>query len=449
MICTIITPVGPGHAELFETSCAPSVEQAKAWNPGPFAEVRHLMMDDTEGKFGRSARRNEAIRMAGEGGSDWVFFLDADDVLTPNAFEAFGRLIAAEPDLDVVWGLICTYDEGEEPGLREEQAEALSSRVEFLSVPPYSAVQIGGFYRTEAVARFGFDETMDTGEDYKLYCQLWEHCRCAKRPEIFFVNRRGVHSTGPRSATGLEWSNVTNALWAEQLREVEVWASVDPEGDGQGPSRMRVLNPNDLIQMTHLRGQFFEADSLAKLKKLIKSPSPRILEVGANIGNHVIWYARYLGAERIYPVEPNPEALTILNQNIDANGIRARIDTRGMGYGAGKDTGTFRTQTDDSDNLGATRLVADAEGGIETRTLDALMGEDRVDFIKIDAEGMELDVLEGAAGLIARDRPVIWVEVLRENMLGFAQTWCKAAGYRIVDSTPYVHTIDYFAVPKE
>ena len=68
MICTIITPVGPGHMELFQTSCAPSVEQAKAWNMGPFTEVRHLMMDDTEGKFGRSARRNEAIAMAQEAG---------------------------------------------------------------------------------------------------------------------------------------------------------------------------------------------------------------------------------------------------------------------------------------------------------------------------------------------------------------------------------------------
>jgi FkbM family methyltransferase len=449
MICTIITPVGPGHEAVFETSCAPSVEQAKAYNLGPFSEVRHLMMDDTEGKHGRSARRNEAIRMAQEGGSEWVFFLDADDVMTPNAFEAFGRVIAAEPELDVVWGLICTYGEGDEPSLREEQAEQLNTRVDFLSVPPYSAVQIGGFYRTGTVARFGFDEDMDTGEDYKLYCQLWEHCRCAKRPEIFFVNRRGLHSTGPRAATGRDWSNMTNRLWAEQLKEVEIWANVDPEGEGQGPSRMRVLNPNDLIQMTHLQGKFFEADSLAKLKKLVKSKTPRIVEVGANIGNHVVWYARYLGAERIYPVEPNPEALTILNQNIDANGIRPRIDTRGMGYGAGKNTGTFRTQTDNADNLGATKLVADAEGGIETRTLDELMGDETVDFIKIDAEGMELDVLEGAAGLIARDKPVIWVEVLRENMLGFAQTWCKSAGYRIVDSTPYVHTIDYFAVPKE
>ncbi|EAQ02000.1 hypothetical protein OB2597_20286 [Pseudooceanicola batsensis HTCC2597] len=449
MICTVITPVGPGHMDLFRTSCAPSVAQARAYHMGPFTEVEHLMMDDTEGRHGRSARRNEAVRMAQEAGSDWVFFLDADDLLTPNAFEAFGRVIAAEPGLDVVWGLICTLDEGGEPALREDQAERLDTREDFLSVPPYSAVQIGGFMRTEAVARFGFDEAMDTGEDYKLYCQLWEHCRCGKRPEIFFVNRRGQHSTGPRAATGLDWNNATNAQWADQLRAVPIWAKVEDGGAGDGPARMRVTNPNDLIQMTHLRGEFFEADSLSKLKKLIKAPNPRIVEVGANIGNHVVWYARHLAAERIYPVEPNPEALSILNENIDANGIRARIDTRGMGYGAGKDSGTFRTQTDNADNLGATRLVADAEGGIETRTLDQLLGDETVDFIKIDAEGMELDVLEGAQALIARDRPVIWVEVLRENMLGFAQKWCRAAGYRIVDSTPYVHTIDYFAVPKE
>lgn len=447
MICAIITPVGPGHAELFASSCAPSVEQAKAWNMGPFTDVRHMMMDDTQGQFGRSARRNEAIRDAEAQGIDWVFFLDADDVLTPNAFEAFGRVIAAEPDLDVVWGLICTFDAGGEPTLREEQAERLDTRAEFLSVAPYNAVQIGGFYRTGAVAQFGFDEALDTGEDYTLYCQLWAQCRCAKRPEIFFVNQRGLHSTGPRSATGADWSAATNALWAGQLKEVEVWADVDAEGEG--PSRMRVLNPNDLIQMTHLQGRFFEADSLAKLKKLIKSPNPRILEVGANIGNHVVWYARYLGAERIYPVEPNPEALSILNQNIDANDIRARIDMRGMGYGAGKGSGRFRTETDNANNLGATRLVEDSDGGIETLTLDEMMGDETVDFIKIDAEGMELDVLEGARALIARDKPVIWVEVLRENMLGFAQTWCKSAGYKIVDSTPYVNTIDYFAIPKE
>lgn len=448
MICVVITPVGPGHLDLFQSSCAPSVEQAKAWSMGPFTEVHHLMMDDTAGNFGRSARRNEGVRIALENDADWVFFLDADDIMTPNAFEGFGRVIAAEPDLEAVWGLICTLDDNSEPELREDQPERLDSREAFLSVAPYNAIQIGGFLRAKIAALFPFDVDMDTGEDYKFYCQLWQQCRCAKRPEIFFVNRRGHHSSGPRAATGEDWSINTQAQWADQLKQVPIWVEINDPMAGGDPARMRVTNPNDLIQMTHLRGEYFEADSLAKLKDLVLAPEPRIVEVGANIGNHVIWYARNLNADRIYPVEPNPEAIALLDQNIAANDIEGKIDRRGMGFGAGKNSGSFRVQTDDADNLGATRLVADDSGGIETRTLDELIGRDRVDFIKIDAEGMELDVLEGARGLIARDRPVIWVEVLRENMMGFAQKWCRDAGYRIVDSTAYTYTIDYFAVPK-
>ncbi|MCB1342137.1 MAG: FkbM family methyltransferase [Pseudooceanicola sp.] len=447
MKCAVITPVGPGHMALLETSCAPSVAQARAYHAGPFKVIEHLVMDDTEGRHGRSNRRNDALARARAEGFDWVFFLDADDVMTPNAFEAFGRVIEAEPNLDAVWGLICTFDESGAPALREGQPERIDSRAQLLTVEPHLALQIGAFVRTGCAARFGFDAAMDTGEDFRFYYQLWAACRCAKRPEIFFVNRRGQHSTGPRGATGQDWQRAVSRLWAEQLAEVSVFAEI-PDGR-ESPARMRVTNPRDLIQAAHLRGEYFEAESLAKLKRLLPKPRPHIVEVGANIGNHVVWYARNMDAARIYPVEPNPEALCLLEQNIAANGIGERIDRRGWGLGAGRGEGRFAAVTDDADNLGATRLEPSADGAIETRSLDVLMGADRVDFIKIDAEGMELDVLDGAAGLIARDRPVIWIEVLRKNMMGFVQGWCRKAGYRVVDSTAYRNTVDYFVVPRE
>ena len=447
MKCAVITPVGPGHAALLESSCAPSVERARTYDPGPFASIGHLVMDDGEGRHGRSNRRNAALAQAAAEGFDWVFFLDADDVMTPNAFQAFGRVIAAEPELDAVWGLICTFDEMGEPALRDGQPERIDSRVDLLRVEPHLSLQIGAFVRTGCAARFGFDAGMDTGEDFKFYYQLWAQCRCAKRPEIFFVNRRGQHSTGPRGATGQDWQKAVSRLWSEQLAEVPVFAEIR---DGEGaPARMRVTNPRDLIQAAHLRGQFFEESSLVKLKRLLRQPRPNIVEVGANIGNHVVWYVRHLDPARIYPVEPNPEALALLDQNIAANGIDGRIDRRGWGLGAGRGEGRFAAVTDDSDNLGATRLVVAEDGGIETRSLDALIGADRIDFIKIDAEGMELEVLDGAAGLIARDRPVIWIEVLRKNIMGFAQDWCRRANYRVVDSTAYRNTIDYFVVPRD
>lgn len=446
MKCAVITSVGPGHEQLLETSCRPSVVTAENYGAGPFSAVRHIVMDDTKGLYGRSKRRNEAVQQALAEDYEWLFFLDADDVMTPNAFDRFGHCLEAEPTLDAVWGLICEFDGDEEPQLRPDQAESLENRETFLSIEPFLSIQIGAFIRTKCMARFGFDEAMDTGEDFKLYYQLWEHYRCAKRSEIFFINRRGAHSTGPRSATGQDWQISVSEQWAEQLAKNPIWANVTSTGPDV---KMLVNNPNDLIQRAHLNGQFFEADSLEKLHELVKSPAPHILEVGANIGNHVVWYAQNLNAARIYPVEPNPSALKILRENISANKLGERIDVRGMGFGAGKSSGRFRAVTDNINNLGATRLVEDDTGEIETQTLDKLMGDDKVDFIKIDAEGMELDVLEGAAALIARDRPLIWVEVLRQNQMGFAQNWCRNAGYQIVDSTAYVNTIDYFAAPRD
>jgi FkbM family methyltransferase len=178
-------------------------------------------------------------------------------------------------------------------------------------------------------------------------------------------------------------------------------------------------------------------------------PGARIVEVGANIGNHVVWYGQHLKPAAILPVEPNPAAIRLLDANIVANGLKRLIDRRGIGLGAGRAAGRFRAETENANNLGATYLVADEAGDLEVVALDDLLGDALVDFLKIDAEGMELEVLAGAARTIARDRPVLWVEVKRENILPFHQGWCRANGYVLADSEAYVHTMDYFLLPEE
>ncbi|WP_353475721.1 FkbM family methyltransferase (plasmid) [Salipiger sp. H15] len=441
----MITPVGPGHAEIFSRTCGPSVEKARAYDTGPFSEVLHYVMDDTAGRHGRSARRNEALQRALDEGIDWVFFLDADDRLTPNAFEAFGRVIAAEPGLDVVWGLICTVDPGGEPALREGQPATLDSREDYLAAAPFHGVQIGGFYRAAVAAKFGFDTAMDTGEDYKFYCQLWAEARCAKRPEIFFLNHRGQHSTGPRSATGADWNRAVTGMWIAELGKAEVWTRFE---DAAGRVvRMRLTNPADPIQNSFLQGRFFDQASLEKLGMLVEVPAPRIVDVGAKDGNHVLWYARNLQPARIFPVEPKPAALERLAANIEANGIADLVDRRGLGLRVGE--GRQAAFAADAGPAGAARWTAPDDGAPGTCALDDLLEGERVDFIRIDAEGAELEVLDGAAGLIARDRPVIWIAVLKANAMHFLQGWCRKAGYRVVDSTFHLNTTHYFVVPKE
>ena len=70
---------------------------------------------------------------------------------------------------------------------------------------------------------------------------------------------------------------------------------------------------------------------------------------------------------------------------------------------------------------------------VEVRTLDSF-GLPRVDFIKIDVEGLERAVLEGARGLLTRDRPRLLVEIMPQSHTpdAFAAlfTWLGDFGYR-------------------
>ena len=62
-------------------------------------------------------------------------------------------------------------------------------------------------------------------------------------------------------------------------------------------------------------------------------------------------------------------------------------------------------------NLGATRLRTDPAGQVSVVTLDSLRPQ-RLDLLKIDVEGNELAVLQGASSSIVGLRPSVWVEVL-------------------------------------
>ena len=70
---------------------------------------------------------------------------------------------------------------------------------------------------------------------------------------------------------------------------------------------------------------------------------------------------------------------------------------------------------------------------VQLETLDGICereGVDRVHFLKVDAEGSELSVLEGARGIIERDKPEIWIEVPpEEGAAGPLSQFLHSLGY--------------------
>jgi len=197
----IIIPVGPGHTQLVNEAIQ-SVKIACLTDQGKFKEVKIKAVDDTKGESGRSAARNDGIKKAK---ADWLFFLDADDVMHPRALKNVSHHIE---NYDAIWGRITELKEG--CIVDRFQMPAIGSLHELLQIDPYYTLQMGFFVKREVMPLF--DETMNTGEDWKVYLQLWKQRRCVKVDLPFMANRRGFHSTGPKSANGHQWMQAVKQL---------------------------------------------------------------------------------------------------------------------------------------------------------------------------------------------------------------------------------------------
>lgn len=214
-LVAVLIPVGPGHER-----CAKEAE-ASAHDALLFGGFTGVVLPMTDDGSGRSATRNALVSLASRCRAEWVFFLDADDVLMEDTISIFHSLMFDNPGVDAFFGSICSDDgNGGGPRIREDQSPSgLSSFREFLFTHPFLAVQIGHFVRTDVALELPFRTDMDCGEDYEYYLRLWRRYNVRKVTRPFFVNRRGNHSSGPRAATGADWSRVVYGLWEEARRE--------------------------------------------------------------------------------------------------------------------------------------------------------------------------------------------------------------------------------------
>lgn len=182
----------------------------------------------------------------------------------------------------------------------------------------------------------------------------------------------------------------------------------------------------DPIQNALRRGEFFEAEELEALKAEVPEGAV-VLDIGANIDNHALFFATRMKAAKVVVMEPNPLALAPLVGNIVVNGLSDVIDMGYLGVGlSDRNAGGFGMKRHDR-NLGATKMKP-GQGELEVRRGDDLFEDLTPDLIKIDVEGMEMGVLGGLSDTIERARPLILIEVDDENAGAFA-AWCEAAGY--------------------
>jgi FkbM family methyltransferase len=132
-----------------------------------------------------------------------------------------------------------------------------------------------------------------------------------------------------------------------------------------------------------------------------------VVDAGANIGIFSIYAARK-GARKAYAFEPVRETCDILEENVRLNRLEKKIIPVNLALGEkkGRANISFCMAGD-----GCASIGNDGGGNrkqmVRITTIDAYMGGARVDFIKIDTEGYEAQVLKGAKNTIKRFKPAI------------------------------------------
>jgi FkbM family methyltransferase len=193
-------------------------------------------------------------------------------------------------------------------------------------------------------------------------------------------------------------------------------------------------------------GEYFEDE--VQLMASLCAPGATIVDAGANIGAHTLPLAKAVGPTgKVFAFEPQRRPFQLLAANVALNGldnvecIRAALGETGGELRLGDLPG------DAPANVGGATLADLGGGSIPTPiyTLDAFLPDvSGLRLIKIDVEGMELEVLKGAQGLIDRHRPFIYAENNQPEKSAALIGFLRAAGYRVYWHMPSHFRADNF-----
>lgn len=138
------------------------------------------------------------------------------------------------------------------------------------------------------------------------------------------------------------------------------------------------------------------------------------LDVGTNVGYYTLLGARCVGdSGSVIAIEPDPEVLAILRQNIEVNLLNNVKFVHGAASGT---SGRARLGRATSTSYSTGLYCQNAANWIDVRrySLDAIVSElniAAVDLVKLDVEGAELEVLEGMSKMLKENRPKVIVEL--------------------------------------
>ena len=366
-------------------------------------------------------------------------------------------------EYDAIWGSIVEIISGSNQStLRIPQILTIQNIKEILLFDPYITIQMGHFVRTEVAGKHPFNETMNTGEDFDYYLRVWSNSRCIKIRDPLFINRRGFHSVGPRSADGRQWRRAVEQRIEEYkknygiqnmnsesiqiinnktLEFIQVARSLRIANHDsyfqlsrnlpyygyytvncyECPHFVMFSNNDDLVVNSIMWTGSYEPISLSIWARLANN-AHFMLDIGAYTGIYGFVAASRNKQSRVICFEPLDLNFSRIWGNISLNAFsnisalpmavsdkNGEIDLHVYSIGNFLTSGSS-TKHDETKHP----LVRKKVQSISIDTLVQLNSIQKIDVVKIDVEGSVKNVLAGMTKTIETCRPDFIIEVLHD-----------------------------------
>jgi FkbM family methyltransferase len=195
-------------------------------------------------------------------------------------------------------------------------------------------------------------------------------------------------------------------------------------------------------------GKEFEPNTVA-LFALLCGKDSRVLDIGANIGMTALALSRICRHGQIVAIEPVPKTFQYLRQNVANAGAR---NVTIFNFALGNRDGVVLMQGHPSNF--ACSFIADNytipandhfSERVPVKRLDDIFCDlslDRLDFMKVDVEGFELEVFAGAREILKTYKPIVFLEMNHWCLNIFRRISIPEFRERLTEIFPYVYAID-------
>ena len=215
------------------------------------------------------------------------------------------------------------------------------------------------------------------------------------------------------------------------------------------PIKFELSGKNLAVEVANVAGSFYELAELEFVSENLGNKNIVVADVGANIGNHALYFAKVMNVAKVIPTEFHPSVIQQLKKHISMNQAN-NIDLSKLGYAVGKTRGKAVIAEHPAKDWCLTEIsMVDSKlaiaAEIEVMPLDELISE-KIGFIKIDVQGSEIDALEGGRNLFLTSKPDALIEVTKLHVKEFMK-FVEEIGFQIVKAFDHGRYVNFYIKP--